>query len=252
MRRAYCAPRLRWITMGTCRRGRGKSDWRNGLHWSLRGSASNWQSRELQLPYGESYLGRPLSVPLFVMRARRDGPRVFVTGVLHGDELNGMGVVRDLLFGKPPELSRGHAQFLFPWPISMASTPIAADNARPPRPEPLFSGFAHGQPDQPMGLRPLQRNRAPMRLWHRLAFRRGSQDEPSQCGNMRDPGTKTLAMAFGSELIVNGKGPKGSLRRTARGSRVPTIILEAGEVWKIEPSVVEIGVRGIFNVLKSL
>ena len=30
------------------------------------------------------------------------------------------------------------------------------------------------------------------------------------------------------------------------------MILEAGEVWKIEPMVVEIGVRGILNVLKAL
>jgi len=33
---------------------------------------------------------------------------------------------------------------------------------------------------------------------------------------------------------------------------VPTIILEAGEVWKIEPGVVEVGVRGAMNVLKQL
>jgi hypothetical protein len=67
---------------------------------------------------------------------------------------------------------------------------------------------------------------------------------------MRNPEVKKLARAFGSELIVNSKGPEGSLRRTAVKSGVPTIILEAGEVWKVEPGVLEMGIRGTLNVLK--
>src|SRR5690606_6317231 len=43
-----------------------------------------------------------------------------------------------------------------------------------------------------------------------------------------------------------------TLRRTAVNSGVPTIILEAGEVWKNEPNVTEIGVRGCQNILADL
>ena len=63
---------------------------------------------------------------------------------------------------------------------------------------------------------------------------------------------RRIAHAFGCELVVNGKGPLGSLRREACKIGCPTIILEAGEIWKIEPGVVEVGVRGIRNVLKEL
>lgn len=59
-----------------------------------------------------------------------------------------------------------------------------------------------------------------------------------------------MARAFGCELIVHNRGADGSLRRTATDRGVPTIILEAGEVWKMEPGVVELGARGARNILK--
>ena len=61
-----------------------------------------------------------------------------------------------------------------------------------------------------------------------------------------------LAEAVGSEIIMNGKGPKGAFRREACLAGCPTIIMEGGEVWKVEPSIVESATRGIRNVLRSL
>jgi len=86
--------------------------------------------------------------------------------------------------------------------------------------------------------------------FHSAAVRRTNY--PNVRADVRDEKTKMLAEAFGCELIVNSKGPTGSLRRTAGEAGVPTIVLEAGEVWKIEPGVVEIGVRGCVNVLRAL
>ena len=65
------------------------------------------ETRELQLPFDETYLGEPVSLPIYVMRAPQPGPRVFLTGTLHGDELNGMGIIRELLYGDPLQLIRG-------------------------------------------------------------------------------------------------------------------------------------------------
>ena len=62
------------------------------------------------------------------------------------------------------------------------------------------------------------------------------------------PKVRALARSFGCELIVNGKGPVGSTAPRGHGAWHSCIILEAGEVWKIESSVVEVGVRGVMNV----
>ncbi len=75
---------------------------------------------------------------------------------------------------------------------------------------------------------------------------------PNIRADLSIPATRRIALAFGCSLVVNGKGPAGSLRREANNAGVPTIILEAGEPWKVEPSVLQIGVTGIRNVLKEL
>jgi hypothetical protein len=61
-----------------------------------------------------------------------------------------------------------------------------------------------------------------------------------------------LATLFGAELLLNAVGPEGSLRRSAVKAGCATIVLEAGEVWKVEPAVVEYTLRGIRNVLVGL
>ena len=75
---------------------------------------------------------------------------------------------------------------------------------------------------------------------------------PNIRGNMSNPFVRDLALAFGCEPIVDAKGPKGSLRHEASAAGCPTIIIECGEVWKVEPSIVESSVRGIRNVLCSM
>ncbi|MEZ6096853.1 MAG: succinylglutamate desuccinylase/aspartoacylase family protein [Pirellulaceae bacterium] len=61
-----------------------------------------------------------------------------------------------------------------------------------------------------------------------------------------------MVRAFGCELILDGKGPIGSLRREACRVGCPTIVMEGGEVWKVEPGIVEISQMGIRNVLRHL
>ena len=69
---------------------------------------------------------------------------------------------------------------------------------------------------------------------------------------MDNPETARLAAAFGCEIILSGKGPDGSLRREATDAGCPTIVLEAGEVWKVEPRIIEFAVRGVASVLSEL
>ena len=60
-----------------------------------------------------------------------------------------------------------------------------------------------------------------------------------------------MAEAFGTEVVLNSSGPEGSLRYEATKAGCPTIVLEAGEVWKVETAYVETAIRGISNILKT-
>jgi len=75
---------------------------------------------------------------------------------------------------------------------------------------------------------------------------------PNIRADMTSPEVRRIAPAFGCEVIVNHPGPVASLRRCATDAGCATILLEAGEVWKIEPTVVEVGVCGVRNVLIEL
>ena len=69
---------------------------------------------------------------------------------------------------------------------------------------------------------------------------------------MEQEATARLASLFGGEVVLNAPGPQGSLRRAATGVGCATIVIEAGEVWKVEPSVVDYSLRGVRNVLAGL
>jgi len=210
------------------------------------------ETRDIEMEVSRHYSGLPVTIPLRVWRAPEPGPTVFVTAAVHGNEINGTGIVRALLLDPPFTLAAGtlvlvpvvnvlgyerHARYL----------PDRRDLNR------VFPGRRSGS----------MASRFAYTLFHSIVkacdygidlhsagVRR--TNFPNVRADLGRPEVKRIAMAFGCEMVVNGKGPKGSLRRTATQAGCPTIILEAGEIWKIEPTLVELGVRGIQNVLAEL
>lgn len=177
---------------------------------------------------------------------------VFVSGAVHGDEINGTVTVRQLILEPSFELSAGtlvlapvlntlgferHTRYL----------PDRRDLNR------CFPGSAGGS----------LASRIAHTLFTEIVERcdygidlhsasAGRTNFPNVRADLTDAGAQRLATAFGCEVVVDGAGPAGSLRSAACKSGRPTILLEAGEAWKVEPSMVAHGVRGIRNVLIEL
>ena len=55
------------------------------------------ESLNVKLAVGESYSSMTVRIPIHIRRAVTEGPVVFVTAALHGDEINGTGAVRQLI-----------------------------------------------------------------------------------------------------------------------------------------------------------
>ena len=49
----------------------------------------------LPLPHQSSYT--PMTMPVQVIHGKRDGPTLFVSAAIHGDEINGVEIIRELL-----------------------------------------------------------------------------------------------------------------------------------------------------------
>lgn len=209
-------------------------------------------SRDVDVPAGESSTGRPITIPVRVRRGKEPGPVVAVTATVHGDEINGMGVVRRLLTNDDFTLRRGTLLLV---PVINVLGFERATRYMPDRRDlnrsfpgsasgSLTARFAHAVFDQ------IVRHADYLIDLHAAAARR--TNFPNVRADLDHPGTAKLAQHFAAEITVHGKGPEGSLRRAAVDADIPAIILEAGEVWKIEPGVTQVGVRGVRNVLAEL
>lgn len=210
------------------------------------------ESRDVALAVSESYSGVTLQIPLHVRRGLEDGPVVFITAALHGDEINGTGAVRALLTAPDFQVLRGsvilapvvnlvgfeqHSRYLPDRRDLNRSFPGSSKGS-------LASRIARVVFDEIV-----MRSDFGIDL-HTASIRRTNY--PNIRGDMTNAAVRGIATAFGCELIVAGRGPRGSLRREATAAGCPTIVIEGGEVWKVEPSIVETSVRGIRNVLCSL
>jgi predicted deacylase len=207
---------------------------------------------DLRLKVSESYTGDDVTIPLRVIRAKTAGPCVFVTAAVHGNEINGTGIIHEMMADESLALRRGTLILI---PIVNAFGFEAQTRYMPDRRDlnRSFPGRKSGSLSSRVAHTIFQEivRRCDYGIdLHSAASQR--MNLPNIRADFSDRGAAKLAKAFGCELMVNGKGPEGSLRREACAAGCATIILEAGEPSKIEPTVLRIGCQGIRNVLIAL
>ena len=210
------------------------------------------ETADLQLVVSRSYAGAPIAIPVHVWRGVRPGPAVFVTGAVHGDEINGTGVIRQLILERPFELEAG-ALVLVPVVNILAFDRLSRYSPDRRDLNRSFPGKKNGSLTSRLAR--VIRDDIVARCdygidLHTAATRRTNY--PNVRVDMKKDATAELATMFGAELVLSSLGPQGSLRRVASKGGCPTLVLEAGEVWKVEPAVVEYALRGIRNVLVGL
>jgi len=210
------------------------------------------ETADLNLTVSKSYAGTSVRVPVHVWRGKKPGPSVFIAAAVHGDEINGTGTIRHIIQERPFELLAG----------SLVLVPVINILAFE-----QLSRYSPDRRDLNRSFPGLRRGSLTSRLAHAVfdhivtrcdygidlhtaAVRRTNY--PNSRADMEQEATARLATLFGAELIINSPGPVGSLRRSAVKAGCATVLLEAGEVWKVEPSVVEYALRGIRNVLVGL
>jgi hypothetical protein len=210
------------------------------------------ESRDLTLPVSQSYSGADVALPFRVWRGPRPGPAVLLTAAVHGDELNGTGILRELILEPPFELVSGTLVLvpvvnILGYERNSRYLPDRRDLNR------SFPGGSTGSMARRVAHAIFQG--LVMACDYLLDFHTGAVHRtnfPNVRADLDKPEVERIARAFGCALVVDGKGPEGTLRRAAVKAGRPAIILEAGEVWKMEPSVLAVGLRGVRNVLIEL
>jgi len=205
----------------------------------------SWSATEL-------FTGVPVASPVLVVNGNLAGPTLCLTAAVHGDELNGIEIVRRVMHDlKPAELSG-----------TVIGVPIVN-----------LQGFRRGSrylPDR----RDLNRyfpgnttGSAASRIaysfftevvshcdalvdLHTGSFERANL--PQLRADLRNPDVVMLTEGFGSTVTLHNSPAEGTLRYAATAAGIPTVTLEAGGPTELELQEVKHGVKGVQTLLHTL
>jgi len=206
----------------------------------------------LEIPVARLPLHTMLHLPVTVINGRSDGARLWLSAALHGDEINGVEVIRRVVRRVRPERLKG---LLIAVPIVNVFGFINQSRYLPDRRD-LNRSF----PGSPGGSLASQLARLFMtevvdRCTHGIDLHAAAQPRinlPHIRGNLGDPATRRCAEAFGAPVILHTNPPKGALRGEAAKRGMTVLLYEAGESLRFNSSAIKAGVEGVLNVMASL
>jgi len=209
------------------------------------------QQATVRLKVADLYTATSLSMPVQVICGRRAGPVMFVSAAVHGDELNGVEIIRRLLKRKSLRTLKGT---LLAVPIVNVHGFLNLSRYLPDRRD-LNRSFP-GSPKGSIAARLAHLfikeivSRADFGIdLHTGAVNRSNL--PQVRGNLDDPATLELARAFGAPVMINADSRDGSLRASAAEAGEAILIYEAGEALRFDEIAIRAGLRGIMNVMRA-
>ncbi len=210
------------------------------------------QRARIEIPVGRMPTQVMVTVPVRVVHGATDGARLWLSATIHGDEINGVEIIRRVLRELDPGELRG----------SVVAAPIVN----------VFGFSTHSRylPDR----RDLNRSFPGSKkgsLAARLAkivmtalvepcshgidlhtAASGRMNLPQLRCDLEDEETLRCAEAFGAPLMMHSAGPGGSLRRAATRLGKTVLVYEAGEVLRYNPVAIDVGVEGVLGVMAAL
>ncbi len=206
----------------------------------------------IDLPVGRLYTHTPMTMPVHVISGKLSGPRLFICAAIHGDEINGVEIIRRLL--KLPALKRLRGT-LFAVPIVNVHGLLNHSRYLPDRRD-LNRSFPGTETGSLAGrLAHLFMQEIVSNCSHGIDIHTGAihrSNLPQIRANLSDDETARLARAFQVPVIIDANLRDGSLRQAAAEYGVPTLLYEAGEALRFDEVSIRAGVNGIVNVMREL
>jgi len=209
-------------------------------------------ARDVELPITRLVTGGDVSLPVRVVHGRDPGPVVWVSGAIHGDEVIGVEVIRELIATLAPKEFRGT---LVAVPVVNVLGFMAGDRYLPDRRD-LNRSFP-GSPRGSLASRIAHLFMAEVVAKcevgidvHTAADKRANL--PQIRADLDDPRTRELAEAFGAPVMVHARLRDGSLRQAALDVGAKALLYEAGEALRFDDESIATGVAGVRRVLAFL
>ena len=205
----------------------------------------SWSATEL-------FEGVPVSTPVLVINGALPGPTLCLTAAVHGDELNGIEMVRRVMHDLDPIKVSGAVIGV---PIVNVQGFRRGSRYLPDRRD--LNRYFPGNPNGSAAARiahsfftQVVSNCDALIDLHTGSFERANL--PQIRADLRDPDVLTLTQGFGSMVILHSTPTVGTLRHAATQAGIPTVTLEAGGPSQLELNEVKLGVKGVETLINTL
>jgi uncharacterized protein len=205
-----------------------------------------------ELPIARLVTGTRISLPVQVFHGRMPGRTVWLSAAVHGDEINGVEIIRRVARSLD---ARRMAGTVISVPIVNVHGFLNGDRYLPDRRD-LNRSFP-GSPTGSLAARiaDLFMTEIVSRCDVGIDLHTGSDHRtnlPHVRADLDDPETRKLAEAFGAPLMLHSRTRDGSLRGAATERGATVLVFEGGEALRFDAETLSIGVDGILRVLAEL
>jgi hypothetical protein len=210
------------------------------------------QNRIIEVPLPDLYMHTALSMPVQVISGRRSGPVMFVSAAVHGDEINGVEIIRRLVKSKSLKGLRGT---LIAIPVVNVYGFLNQSRYLPDRRDlnRCFPGSDEGSLAARLAhcfmTEVVQHCSHGIDL-HTAAIHRDNL--PQMRADLSNPDVEAMARAFDAPVMVNSGLIEGSLRYAAQQANVPVVVYEAGEALRFNELAIRAGVKGVIEVMRKI
>jgi predicted deacylase len=207
----------------------------------------------IDIPLPNLYTTTPVFMPVHVIHGRRPGPRLFITASLHGDEINGVEIIRRLLLHKALKHLQGT---LLAVPVVNVYGYVRKSRYLPDRRDlnRSFPGSGKGSLASRLAatlISEIVEGSTHGIDLHTGAIHRENLPQIRVTLNARDD-MPALAKAFDTPVILDAEVRPGSLRAEAVARGIPLLLYEAGEALRFDEFAVRAGLSGILGVMRHL
>ena len=192
-------------------------------------------------------------MPVHVVHGRQSGPVMLVSAAVHGDEINGVEIIRRLLSHKFIDRIKGT---LIAIPVVNVYGFVSKSRYLPDRRDlnRSFPGSENGS--MAARLAHVLMTQIIPHCSHIIDLHTGAvnrENLPQIRANLRDePDLEVLAQAFGVPVILNAKLLEGTFREAARAHGIRVLLYEAGEALRFDEVAIRAGVKGVLQVMREL
>lgn len=209
--------------------------------------------QSIDIPLPSFYTHSAASMPVHVVHGRKPGPCLLVCAAIHGDEINGVEIIRRILTHKLIDKIKGT---LIAIPVVNVFGFVSKSRYLPDRRD-LNRAFP-GSETGSMAARlanTLMTEIIP-HCSHVIDLHTGAvnrENLPQIRAKLSDePVIEAMARAFGVPVILNANLVEGTFRAAASEQDIPVILYEAGEALRFEEVAIRAGVKGVLGVMSHL